>query len=186
MRPPANRKARLSHEFDDYFPGVDRNDLQALNGLCLEWRVDLEPNICAQEAMIKAMQAAAGFEQPPAIVPGSVGPCCAPRSADSKSCLCGPSPALLLTASSRRILAGHVHRPQSQMPRLEQRLSLVTMTRRLRMAAMGTLMRISGSRVCVCSVVCPVLFTPGLTPSPNLASGQPCTNSNSSFQQPTV
>ena len=81
---------------------------------------------------------------------------------------------------------GHVHRPQSQMPRLEQRLSLVTMTRRLRMAAMGTLMRISGSRVCVCSVVCPVLFTPGLTPSPNLASGQPCTNSNSSFQQPTV
>ena len=73
MRPPANRKARLSHEFDDYFPGVDRNDLQALNGLCLEWRVDLEPNICAQEAMIKAMQAAAGFEQPPAIVPGSVG-----------------------------------------------------------------------------------------------------------------
>ena len=60
MRPPANRKARLSHEFDDYFPGVDGNDLQALNGLCLEWRVDLEPNICAQEAMIKAMQAAAG------------------------------------------------------------------------------------------------------------------------------
>ena len=72
---PRVGEIRPSHKLDDYLAtchSVDRNDLEALDGLCLEWRVDLEPSICAQEA-IKAMQVAAGFEQPPAIVPRSVG-----------------------------------------------------------------------------------------------------------------
>ena len=52
MRPPANRKARLSHEFDDYFPGVDRNDIEALKSLCVQWEVDLSASIAEQNARI--------------------------------------------------------------------------------------------------------------------------------------
>ena len=52
MRPPANRKARLSHEFDDYFPGVDRTDLEALKSRCVQWEVDLSASIAEQNARI--------------------------------------------------------------------------------------------------------------------------------------
>ena len=72
MRPPALRKFVPATNSTTTCHSVDRNDLEALDGLCLEWRVDLEPSICAQEA-IMAMQVAARIEQPPAIVPGSVG-----------------------------------------------------------------------------------------------------------------
>ena len=53
MRPPANRKARLSHEFDPTTcHGVDRNDLEALKSLCVQWEVDLSASIAEQNARI--------------------------------------------------------------------------------------------------------------------------------------
>ena len=57
MRPPALRKFVPATNLTTTCHSVDRNDLEALDGLCLEWRVDLEPIICAQEA-IKAMRVA--------------------------------------------------------------------------------------------------------------------------------
>ena len=37
---PRVAEIRLSLKLADYLPRRDRNDLEALNGLCLEWRVD--------------------------------------------------------------------------------------------------------------------------------------------------
>ena len=40
MRPSASRKFVCATNSTTTCHGVDRNDLEALNGLCLEWRVD--------------------------------------------------------------------------------------------------------------------------------------------------
>ena len=40
MRPPASGKFVSATNSTTTCHGVDRNDLEALNGLCLEWRVD--------------------------------------------------------------------------------------------------------------------------------------------------
>ena len=59
MRPPANRKARLSHEFDDYFPGVDGFNHDELKGMCTGRGIVLEPDILAKEASLRANKAKA-------------------------------------------------------------------------------------------------------------------------------
>ena len=49
---PRVGEIRPSHKLDDYCHGVDRNDLEALKSLCVQWEVDLSASIAEQNARI--------------------------------------------------------------------------------------------------------------------------------------
>ena len=50
---PRVQEIRPSHKLDDYLcHGVDRNDLEALKSLCVQWEVDLSASIAEQNARI--------------------------------------------------------------------------------------------------------------------------------------